>query len=58
MQGRSGVGENLYTIIGDPGTLPSVATGWAQGIAAWYNEIHQYNYNSPGTSAALPLLAF
>ena len=34
------------------GPPPSISQTWGQGVAAWYNEIAQYNYANPGMLAA------
>ena len=48
IQGRPGYGENLYISYNSPGTAPPVTTGWVNGVAAWYDEIANYNYANPG----------
>lgn len=41
----SGFGENLYAA----GPIPGTAIGKGKdAVGAWYNEIKQYNFASPG----------
>ncbi|MEA5619190.1 CAP family protein [Cronbergia sp. UHCC 0137] len=50
--GKSGVGENLYIWMSSSPTNTNTITSEAdKAVNAWYNEIKDYNFQSPGFSS-------